>query len=76
MEASNYELTHVWMKDGITYVPHYRDRTLFVGPGYPMGPGNPKMEHCYTVAELLNAGATQAEMPLWPRPQFATTASN
>lgn len=71
MEPSTYELTRVYILNGITYVPHYQNRNLFVGPGYPVGQGKPKPTHTYTAAELLDAGATSSEMPLWPRPQFA-----
>lgn len=73
--SENLELTKVYIIDDITYVPHYRDRTLFVGPGYPMGPGNPKTDHCYTAAQLEAAGAMPGELMLWPRPQFGAPAT-
>lgn len=47
---------------GITYLPHYRNWNVFVGPGYPRA--NSKR---YTKAELVNAGAEAVEKMLWSR---------
>lgn len=64
------EAIKVYELNGITYVPHYRDRTLYVAPGYPSGEGNPKMTHCFKASELEAAGANAATLMLWERPQL------
>ena len=46
----------------ITYLPHYRNWNVFVGPGYPR-----TNRRRYTAAELVNAGAKSADQMLWPR---------
>lgn len=56
--------TEVYKKDGITYVPHYRNATIFVGPGYPF-----TNKERYTAAELSAAGATKELGMLWSRGQ-------
>ena len=47
---------------GITYVPHYRNKNLYVGPGYPR---HNLMR--YTEAELQLRGAKPRVEMLWPR---------
>lgn len=47
---------------GITYVPHYRNRKVFVGPGY--GRHNLKR---YTQEQLLVKGAKPVTQMLWHR---------
>lgn len=46
----------------VTYVPHYRNSTIFVGPGYPTH--NKKR---YSASELLAAGAASVPEFLWAR---------
>lgn len=58
---STYEQT-TYRKDGITFVPHYRNNSVFVGPGYPVH--NQKR---YTAEELLDAGAVKQSRFLWAR---------
>ena len=49
------------LKD-VTYVPHYRNCNLFVGPGYP------KFNRTtYSAAELVLAGAAAVHEMLWSR---------
>lgn len=48
--------------NGITYLPHYQDSKLFVGPGYPT-----HNTHVYTSADLLDAGAKASMAHLWKR---------
>jgi len=52
----------VYIKDGITYVPHYRNSKIFVGPGYPKF--NTSL---YSENDLLSAGAEQSSLFLWTR---------
>ena len=51
-----------FFKDGLTYVPHYRNRKFFVGLGY----GKHNFTR-YTQADLLKMGAKPVTIPLWPR---------
>ena len=57
--------TRVFVLDGITYVPHYQNRQLYVAPGA-------SKEHCvtYTADELARAGARPEFLMLWPRPEL------
>lgn len=49
-------------KDGLTFVPHYRNRKYFVGLGY--GKHNFTL---YKQADLLKMGAKPVTIPLWHR---------
>jgi hypothetical protein len=52
----------VYIKGGITYVPHHRNNKIFVGPGYP------KFNLArYSENQLLAAGAEKSSLFLWPR---------
>ncbi len=55
-EAVAYELR------GITYLPHYRNKNVFVGPGYPR---HTMMR--YSDMEMQLMGATPKTMMLWAR---------
>jgi hypothetical protein len=55
-EAIVYEL------NGITYVPHYRNDSIFVGPGYPL-----HNQNRYSDVDLQVMGAQPKAMMLWPR---------
>jgi hypothetical protein len=46
----------------VTYVPHYRNSSLYVGPGYPKF-----NRRVYTAAELVLAGAASVHEMLWAR---------
>jgi hypothetical protein len=48
--------------NGVTYLPHYRNDSLFVGPGYPR-----QGIAVYTVDDLLKAGAKRISLMLWTR---------
>lgn len=58
-------LQRVWVLKGITYVPHYRNSKLFVGPGYPR-----YNKSVYTEEFLLMQDAESATIPLWGRPDL------
>jgi hypothetical protein len=47
---------------GIPYVPHYRNESVYVGPGY----GRSNFDR-YTAQELLVKGAQYQPEMLWPR---------
>ena len=49
---------------GITYVPHYTEVGMYVGPGYPQ-----KTNRMYTAGELQRAGARPVTEALWKRPR-------
>ena len=57
--------TYVYRKNGITYVPHYRNASVYVGPGYPR-----YNNRRYSEQELIDAGAKRQEQMLWPRSQY------
>ena len=46
----------------VTYLPHYKDSKLFVGPGYPV-----HNDTIYTSTDLLEAGAKASMKHLWIR---------
>ena len=54
--------TRVYQGGGVTYVPHYRNDSIFVGPGYPIC-----NQTRWTAEELEAAGATRAVMMLQHR---------
>lgn len=68
--AAPLESTTAYKLNGIVYVPHYKNRNVFVGPGYPMGPGNPLPKFSLSANELIEAGAEKIDIQLWPRPQY------
>ena len=49
------------LKD-VTYVPHYRNCHLYVGPGYPR-----LNRTTYSAAEVVLAGAASVHEMLWTR---------
>ena len=51
-----------YLLNGITYVPHYRNSDVFVGPGYPKINSNR-----YSSIELLDLGAERQRKHLWSR---------
>ena len=57
--------THVYQARGVTYVPHYRNDSIFVGPGYPR-----LNQTRWTAEELVVAGATKAVLMLHHRGKF------
>ena len=54
------------LKD-VTYVPHYRNSSLYVGPGYPKF-----NRSTYSAAELVLAGAASVHEMLWSRGAYGT----
>lgn len=54
--------TETYSLNGVTYVPHFRNVSVYVGPGYPR-----HTTQRYTAAELIAAGATKAVSMLWSR---------
>jgi hypothetical protein len=46
--------------NGVTYLPHYRNASVYVGPGYPKTPR-------YSAEQLALAGATAVNEMLWVR---------
>jgi len=62
----------VYVKHGITYVPHYSKPGIFVGPGWAGKTISPKGHAVYhpneyTEEQLIDAGAGVSEMFLWVR---------
>jgi len=55
----------VYVLDGVTYVPHYRSPSVFVGPGYPRF-----TTQRYSAEELRDAGAQKGDLPLWKRSDY------
>jgi hypothetical protein len=54
--------TPVYVLHGVAYLPHYRNSSVYVGPGYPRQ--NPKY---YSEEELLRVGANKGSALLWHR---------
>jgi hypothetical protein len=48
--------------NNIVYVPHYRNESVYVGPGYPKQNMN-----IYSASELITKGAVQVTALLWSR---------
>lgn len=59
---AEHEPTLAFVLDGLTFVPHYRNRKFFVGLGY----GRHNFT-CYRQADLLKMGAKPVTIPLWHR---------
>lgn len=60
-KAEKYEYI-VYDLKGITYVPHYRNNSVYVGPGYPT-----HNKARYSDVELMLFGATPRAEFLWSR---------
>lgn len=54
--------TNTYVLNAIQYVPHFRNKKLFVGPGYPRF-----NQTLLTEDALVNAGARLVETFLWSR---------
>lgn len=54
--------TTTYVLNGITYVPHYRNNTIFVGPGYPR-----TNTTRYAALKLIDLGAEKQTAFLWSR---------
>ena len=52
---------YAYQLHGVTYLPHYRNEQVYVGPGYPVA------SNTYSAVELVNAGANKIAMMLWSR---------
>jgi hypothetical protein len=64
--------TTTYVINNVTYVPHFRNVNVFVGPGYPRS-----NRRLYTSDELLAAGATAVPKFLWSRGEHGNiTAAN
>lgn len=70
VKAELYEQT-VYVLRGITYVPHYRNSDIFVGPGYPV-----HNKTRYSAVELELFGATPRMDHLWKRGQSGRVSDN
>jgi hypothetical protein len=64
------EYATVYCKDNITYLPHYRNAAVFVGPGYPT-----HTLRRWSAEELETAGAQKMEAYLWPRGLYGTVTN-
>ena len=64
-ESPDYRPYTCFTHRGITYVPHYDNVSVYVGPGYPRF-----TEKTYTANQLLEAGAEPVELLLSPRPEY------
>lgn len=54
--------SYAYTGNGVTYVPHFRNQSVFIGPGYPK-----KNKKLWTESELQKAGAKRKVTMLWPR---------
>ena len=69
LEAAARTPQVVYKLNGVTYVPHYRNSAIFVGPGYPT-----YNTDRYSAAELANAGAINETEFLWARGTHGTVS--
>lgn len=60
----------VFVLNGLTYVPHYRNREVFVGLGYPR-----HNQYRYSALDLAQMGAQPVSLPLWHRSSFGVVNS-
>jgi hypothetical protein len=56
------EFQTVLRYEDIVYVPHFRNVSVFVGPGYPRF-----TKQRFSEEELIRLGASREKYPLWPR---------
>jgi hypothetical protein len=57
--------SYAYQANGVLYLPHYRNDSVFIGPSYP------RMDRrTWSAAELIKAGATRVAIMLWPRSKF------
>ena len=59
------EYATAYVNDGITYLPHYTQFGLYVGPGYS---GKPTQK-TYCASELELLGSQPIPLLLWSRPK-------
>ena len=61
----------VYIAKGITYVPHFRNPSVFVGPGYPR-----HTQTQYSVNDLIQGGARKEAHLLWRRSSTGVVNAN
>jgi len=61
-EAAPCSAQSAYKFNGVTYVPHYRNHSVYVGPGYPK-----HNRTRYSADELVLAGAALITELLWVR---------
>ena len=54
--------TTVFVLNGIPHLPHYRNSSVYVGPGYPR-----QNQKFYSEEALIQAGAIKSSELLWHR---------
>lgn len=62
IDACPREFQNVLRYGDIVYVPHFRNSSVFVGPGYPRA-----NRQRFSEEELIRLGASREKMPLWSR---------
>ena len=62
---------YAYQLKSVTFLPHYRNENIFVGPGYPR-----QTTTVYTADELLKAGAERIVISLWSRGKMGVVAKN
>jgi hypothetical protein len=55
----------VFILNEVTYVPHYRNPSVFVGPGYPIF-----NKERYSQEQLVAGGAKRSALALWKRSTY------
>lgn len=68
--VGTYEQT-VYDLRGITYLPHYRNSNVYIGPGYPR-----HNQDRFSAAELELYGAKPRQAMLWSRAQNGTVSDS
>jgi hypothetical protein len=74
MEKKEIEQTllqTVYTANGVTYVPHYRNTSVFVGPGYPR-----RTQAQYSANDLVQGGAQRELALLWRRSSSGVVDAN
>mgnify|MGYP006297041575 CR=1 FL=1 len=60
----------IWVLNGIKYLPHYLNTSVFVGPGYRDG------GVAYSPEYLKSKGAIEILEPLWKRANIGQVVKN
>jgi hypothetical protein len=55
----------------VTYVPHFRNSDIYVGPGYPRA-----NKERYSAAQLIAAGAMATSNLLWSRGNYGVVTDS
>jgi hypothetical protein len=70
-DSASREFQTVFRFGDVTYVPHYRNSSVFVGPGYPRF-----TKERFSEEELIQLGASKQKSLLWTRGNHGTVSDS